>query len=163
MTASLLYRGPSREDLHETYAKRGRTDGSAPVLASASVLVAAPPERVWHVLADPSRWHEADPAIHDVVLSGGVAVDAPFTWRNGRSSIRSQFAVVEVGRELTWTGRSSGANAVHRNVLAAEAGGTRLTSEESMSAPFLGLLFPSAKLEAGLRAWVEGIARASEG
>ena len=164
MPAGLLYRGPTLDELHERWAKAGRVDTDAPVRARSEVVVAAGPDRVWAVLADAARWSTIDPAIHDVELSDGVRVDAPFTWRNGRSRIRSRFAVVEPGHELTWTGTSAGARAVHRHVLTAtEDGGTRLLTEESMAAPLLALLYPSRKLEVGLASWAGAIKAAVEG
>ena len=111
MLGLLFYTGPSLEVLHEEYAKRGRLDPTAAVRASFEVLIEAPVEMVWQVLADPAGWGRADPAIRDVHLDAGVEEDAGFTWKNGNSKIRSRFAVVRPGAEPTWTGVSSGAGA----------------------------------------------------
>jgi len=160
---SLLYRGPALEDLHASYAKDGRTDERAPVRATQSVWVEAAPERVWQVLSDVAGWSVVDPAIHVDELPGGVAVDAPFRWRNGRARIRSRFAVVEPGRELTWTGVSSGARAVHRHVLhPLDGGATLLESDESMAGPFLTLLYGSEKLSQGMAVWLGAVKTAAE-
>jgi len=98
-----------------------------------------------------------------VRLPAGVAVDAPFTWANGRSRIRSRFAVVDAGRELTWTGVSGGARAVHRHVLRPAAGGaTELASEESMAGPLLTLFHDGAKLDRGTAGWLAAVKAAAE-
>ncbi len=164
MATGLLYRGPALDVLHEDYAKRGRVDELAPVAAARSIRVEAPPDRVWRVLAAVAAWPSVDPAITRVELPGGVAVDAPFTWSNGRSRIRSRFAVVDPGRELTWTGVSGGARAVHRHVLRPGTGGaTELASTESMAGPLLTLLYGSAELDQGMLAWLEAVKSAAEG
>jgi uncharacterized protein YndB with AHSA1/START domain len=97
----LLYRGPSIEVLHQQYAKRERIDSRAPVTAAYEVEIDAPVQRVWDLLADPMAWPSFAPEVHDVHLDGPVAVDTDFTWANGRSHMKSRFAVVDPGREIT--------------------------------------------------------------
>jgi uncharacterized protein YndB with AHSA1/START domain len=159
----LLYRGPSIEVLHQRYAKRERIDSRAPVTAAHEVEIHAPVQRVWDLLADPMAWPSFAPEVHGVHLDGPVAVDTRFTWANGRSRMKSRFAVVEPGREITWTGVSSGFKAVHRHLLEATGdGATRVRSEESMAGPLLVLFYGSAKLQAGIEAWLAGLKRAAE-
>jgi uncharacterized protein YndB with AHSA1/START domain len=159
----LLYRGPSIDVLHEQYAKQERIDLRAPVTAAYEVEIDAPLQRVWDLLGNPLAWPSFAPEVHDVHLDGPVAADTRFTWSNGRARMRSRFAVVDRGREITWTGVSSGAKAVHRHLL--EAAGdttTRVRSEESMAGPLLVLLYSSAKLQAGLEQWLTGLKAAAE-
>jgi uncharacterized protein YndB with AHSA1/START domain len=159
----LLYRGPSIEVLHEQYAKRERIDTRAPVTAAYEVQIDAPVQRVWDLLADPQAWPWFAPEVHDVQLDGPVAADTRFTWANGRARMRSRFAVVDPGREITWTGVSSGAKAVHRHLLEATGdGATRVRSEESMAGPLLVLFYGSAKLQAGMERWLSGLKTAAE-
>lgn len=164
MFGKLFYTGPSIDSLHAEYAKKGRIDPRAPVSAKQEVIINAPAGRVWSVLSDPAGWPLIDEAIHDVELDGPVTEDTRFDWSNGKARMKSRFAVVDPERELTWTGTSMGAKAVHRHVLTADGDGrTRLLSEESMAGPFLTLLFPSSKLAAGMDNWLDGIrARAEE-
>jgi uncharacterized protein YndB with AHSA1/START domain len=159
----LLYRGPSIEVLHEQYAKRERIDTRAPVSAAYEVEIDAPVQRVWGLLGDPLAWPRFAPEVHDVHLDAPVAADTRFTWANGRSRMKSRFAVVEPGREITWTGVSSGFKAVHRHLLEATGpGSTRVRSEESMAGPLLPLVYGSAKLQAGLETWLDGLKAAAE-
>jgi uncharacterized protein YndB with AHSA1/START domain len=159
----LLYRGPSIEVLHEQYAKREHIDPRAPVTAAYEVEIDAPVERVWGLLSDPRAWSSFAPEVHDVHLDGPVVADTRFTWTNGRSRMRSRFAVVDRDREITWTGVSSGFKAVHRHLLEATGpGSTRVRSEESMAGPLLSLFFGSAKLQAGMETWLDGLKAAAE-
>lgn len=163
MLKELLYRGPSIEALHRDYAKQGRIDDQAPVTTTYEVHVNAPLQRVWTLLSTPEGWHAFDPAIHDVHLDAPVIADTPFTWVNGRTRIRSRFAIVDPDRELTWTGVASGAKVVHRHLLAAtDDGGTRVRCEESMAGPGLVLFYGSAKLQAGLRKWLTALKAGAE-
>jgi len=159
----LLYRGPSIEALHQQYAKRERIDSRAPVTAAYEVEIDAPVQRVWDLLADPLAWPSFAPEVHDVHLDAPAAVDTRFTWANGRSRIKSRFAVVDPGREITWTGVSSGFKAVHRHLLEATSdGATRVRSEESIAGSLLVLFYSSAKLQAGIEAWLTGLKTAAE-
>jgi hypothetical protein len=159
----LFYRGPVADVLYDDYARRGRIDDAAPVVASHEVLVDAPVNRVWVALSRPEAWPSVDPDIHAVHVDGGVVEGARFSWRNGRTRLSSRFAVVDPGRELTWTGSALGAKVVHRHVLApAGAAGTRLYSEESMAGLMIVLLFSSTKLDAALAKWLTAIASAAQ-
>ena len=159
----LLYRGPSLQVLHEQYAKRGHIDERAAVTASHCVCIDAPPRQVWQVLSTAAAWPEVSPDISAVDLPGGVAPDAAFTWVNGSARINSQFAIVEPLRELTWTGASSGARAVHRNVLSPlNDHQTQLQSEESMAGPLLTLFYNSNKLSSALQGWLMAVKAAAE-
>lgn len=163
MLHQLLYRGPSIETLHQAYAKQQRIDDQAPVTTTYEVHIGAPIQRVWELLSDPPGWPRFDPAIHDVRLDAAVATDTPFTWTNGRTRIRSRFAVVDPGRELTWTGVSSGFKVVHRHLLApTDDGGTRVHCEESMAGPLLVLFYNNAKMQAALKQWLIALKTAAE-
>lgn len=156
--------GPSRHALHHGYAKKGRIDENSPIQAVREVRD-APLHRVWELLVDAERWGQLDPAIHDVRLAPDVAEDASFTWANGAARMKSRFAVVPPDTELTRTGVSLGARAVHRHVLTPTAGdATVLRSEESVSGPVLALFgVTSAKLQVGLDTWLGAIKTAAEG
>jgi uncharacterized protein YndB with AHSA1/START domain len=159
----LLYRGPSIEALHQDYAKQGHIDERTPVAATYEIHINAPVQRVWELLANPPGWPSFAPDIHDVQLDAPVAADTRFTWANGRTRIKSRFAVVDPGRELTWTGVSSGFKVVHRHLLDATSDrATRLRCEESMAGPLLVLFYDSAKLQAGLKTWLTSLKTAAE-
>lgn len=133
MLKSLLYTGPSLQNLHATYAKQGRIDTAAAIQSHAEILIYAP-----------------------------VAPDATFTWKSGPSTIKSTFAVVEPEKELTWTGISFGAKAVDRHTLEATDGGTRLFTEESMAGPFVILFFNSQKLRTSQQAFLAALKQLAE-
>jgi hypothetical protein len=72
--SSLFYAGPSITRLHQDYAKQGRIDERAPVTATCEVVISAPVQRVWEMIASPAGWPVFDPAVHDVAR-GVAAVD----------------------------------------------------------------------------------------
>jgi hypothetical protein len=57
----------------------------------------------------------------------------------------------------------SGSKAVHRHLLQATSdGSTRVRSEESIAGPLLVLFYSSAKLQAGIETWLNGLKAAAE-
>ena len=160
---SLFYAGPSITQLHQQYAKQGRIDERAPVTAACEVVISAPVQRVWELITAPAGWPAFDPAVHDVAIDGPAAVDLAFTWAKGRSSFTSRFAVLDSGREVTWTGKALWLKVVHRHLLSAtDGGGTRVRCEESMSGLMLGLIYNGAKLEADLVTWLNALKAGAE-
>jgi uncharacterized protein YndB with AHSA1/START domain len=163
MASKLWYRGPSLDTLHEDYAKHGRIDEVAPVRSTCEVEIDAPVATVWDLLSRPAAWPTWDSDIHDVTADAPTAVDAPFVWSSGRSRMRSRFAVVDPAREITWTGVSSGAKAVHRHLLDAPAPDrTIVRCEESMAGTLLGLFYDSDKMHGTLEAWLAALKTAAE-
>ena len=159
----LFYTGPSTDVLYEDYARRGRIDDLAPISARCETIIDAPTERVWELLSQPQRWEQFASDVRDVRLDDGVVEGGRFTWRNGRAKLSSRFAVVNPGRELTWTGTALGSKAVHRHLLTpANDDQTRLATEESMAGPLLVLFFSSAKLHASLTTWLAAITAAAQ-
>lgn len=154
MTPRLLYLGPDFATLHEQYAKRSRIDDRSPVTSTANIAVDAPADQVWAVLSDLSGWHAWHSRFHVLEL-GDVKPDATMRWRLGQARIRSTFAVVNPGRELTWTGRVLGYKAVDQHLLRPlDADRTLVTISESLSGPLVSLLFRPAALRAAHERWL---------
>ncbi len=163
MMLNLLYRGPAIRKLHEEYAKKRILDEKAQVRAVAKISIAAPVEKAWKLISEINGWPSWNAAVREVRVDGEVAVDTTFTWVSGKSRIRSTLAVVDPLNEISWSGVSAGVKAVHHNTLERAQDGTVLvTSRESMSMPFLPLIFSSAKLHAGLNDWLTALKRAAE-
>src|SRR5215467_3564379 len=76
MLQQMLYRGPSRQMLHEGYAKHGRIDDQAPITTSSDVVIDAPLDRVWAQLINLPAWPTITPSIRDVRLESVIEVDA---------------------------------------------------------------------------------------
>lgn len=110
MLRQMLYRGPSRQVLHEGYAKHGRIDDQAPITSSSAIVIEAPVDHVWARLINLPAWPTITPSIRDVRLESVIEVDAYFTMRLYNFPVRAQFAVVQPSRELTWTGCRCGSS-----------------------------------------------------
>ncbi|GLV52277.1 hypothetical protein TBS_28420 [Thermobispora bispora] len=162
MAVTLFHRGPSLAALHDEYAARGRIDHEAPVRSSSGTVVAAPAERVWAIMADVASWPSWASNLQVLEL-GEVRPGETFRWRLGPVTIRSRFARVDPGRELTWTGTFFWYRAVDRHVLEPPGDGTtRVTIEESLAGPLLPLLYGEARLRANHERWLAELKAVAE-
>ena len=89
---------------------------------------------------------------------GAVRPGAPMRWKLGGLTMRSTFAVVTPGRELTWTGRFLGYKAVDQHLPEPAGNGhTTVTIRESLAGPLLPLLYRPAQLQAGQQQWLTAL------
>jgi uncharacterized protein YndB with AHSA1/START domain len=93
-----------------------------------SIDIAAPPERVWAVMADVERWHEWTASITSVELLDGEPIGVGKRARVVQPRLRPavfEVTTLEPGRGFTWRTHSGGlaADAGHRIV--PTAGGSR--------------------------------------
>jgi carbon monoxide dehydrogenase subunit G len=159
----MRYRGPSLDELHDRYAKDRRIDRDAPIIGEHQMRIGAPIKRVWGLVSDPDRWPAIDPAISDVRVEGPVAPDTRFVWRNGSAKLRSRFAIVDPLREVSWTGSSMGARAVHRYTFeSVGASSTVVRTEESMAGKLIAVFYSSDKLCEALVSWLDAVRMAAE-
>jgi uncharacterized protein YndB with AHSA1/START domain len=104
---------------------------SAPAVASAELVIAAPIETVWDVISDIDQWPRWNPAITEAALRGGLQPGSTFRWKAGPGSITSTLREVNPPRVLGWTGKTFGINAIHVYQLEPDAGGTLVRTAES--------------------------------
>lgn len=158
----LLYNGPSFRELHEEYAKKGRIDGRAQIIASASIDINASAEKVWQKLIDVAAYPSFDNNF-SAVKTSEIAVDQPLSFKIKGFPIHATIAVAEPLREFSWTGKSLWTKAVDRHVIEKlDSNRTRLYIEESLAGAFVPLMFSAKQLEQQHQKWLEGIKQAIE-
>lgn len=143
----LFYSGPSLTDLHENYAKKSRVDEQAGSLSKDSVDIKADAATVWDILHDVATWPTFNKLVSAVTLPDGVAVDAKGSFKLNGFPVSFTFAVVDPGRELTWTGSSLWTKAVDQLVIERLTDATsRLHLNESLAGAFVPWMSSSARL-----------------
>ncbi|QZY29502.1 SRPBCC family protein [Nocardioides coralli] len=103
-----------------------------------SVVIAAPPERVWAVLVDVERWPSLIPTVDSVerLDAGPLAVGARTRLRQPRLP-EAVWTVTELteGSSFTWESHSPGATVVASHVVEPHADGSRLRLSVTMTGP----------------------------
>jgi hypothetical protein len=106
-------------------------DHNAPAVARAETVVEAPPDAVWRLIADIDSWPAWNPDVRSARLEGELAPGSTFRWKAGPGTIVSTLQSVAPEREIGWSGRTMGIEALHVYRLEQVGDGTRVVSEES--------------------------------
>jgi uncharacterized protein YndB with AHSA1/START domain len=106
-------------------------DERAPVVGAREIVIAAPPETVWDVLAAIEGWPSWNPDVKWASVDGEIAEGTQFRWKTGPGTVTSTLQRVEPPRLIAWTGRTFGIDAVHVWRLEPRDGTTLVRTEES--------------------------------
>lgn len=110
---------------------------------STSVDIAAPPDRVWDVIIDISRWHEWTPSITSITRldEGPLAIGSTVVIRQpGLPPARWKVSAIEPNRSFTWVSRGPGFQSIARHSVEQTASGSRATLSIELKGLFGGLL-----------------------
>ena len=141
----------------------GAIQQDAPVKATVTMQIAAPPAKVWELLIDAPAWPNWCPQIESVHAPGELEMGTQFIWKSGGTAIRSEVHLLEPDRRLSWTGMASPARAIHVwELKATPDGGTLVTVKESMNGPLMTWLYSSDKLAASETLWLTALKQAAE-
>lgn len=88
-------------------------DRQAPVFAEGSIEIASSPERLWDLMADLEGWPRWNGDVKEIAVEGPLAEGTVFRWKGGNARIVSTLRVVDRPREIAWTGRTFGIDAIH--------------------------------------------------
>jgi uncharacterized protein YndB with AHSA1/START domain len=111
-------------------------DRDAPAIAEGEVVIAAPPETVWSVMADLSSWPIWNAGVKSMSFDGRLEPHSEFRWKSGGARLVSTLQVVDPPKEISWTGQTMGIHAVHVFHFEPVEDGTLARSAES----FRGLI-----------------------
>jgi carbon monoxide dehydrogenase subunit G len=107
-----------------------------------SIVIAAPPERVWAVLVDVERWPERIPTVDSVerLDDGPLAVGTRTRLKQPRLS-PAVWTVTELtdGTSYTWESKSSGVTVIASHDVEPHPDGSRLTLALTVSGPMAGI------------------------
>jgi uncharacterized membrane protein len=158
----ILWLNGRNENL-EDLARAGGTQRSAPIQASAQIVINAPAEKVWRVLTDVNGWPRWQSSIESAAISGAVERGSTFLWSTGGAHINSKIALVEPETRIAWTGSAMNAQAVHVWRLVRLPGNkTRVETDESMSGILLTLFYSSRQLQESDQLWLERLKQEAE-
>jgi hypothetical protein len=118
-------------------------DQTAPVVAAEEMVIHAPVELVWQIMADIACWPRWNPEIQRVILHGPIRPATEFEWQAGGLFIRSRLEELSAPNRIGWTGRTRGIHAVHVWSFEQRAEGTYVRTEESFTGLIARLLAKS--------------------
>lgn len=125
----------------------------APVIESQSIVVDAAADRVWEVLTSIDRWPEWQTSVSEAALHGPVEQGTAFSWKAAGLSFESKIHTCIEKKAFGWTGKTTGARAIHNWHFEEFEGKTTVHVEESLHGLFPRLLAASFRksLKKGMR------------
>ena len=147
----------------DSLAARGLIDESAPVKATAQVVIQAPPTKIWGLLTNIKDWSRWQPDISPVAIEAAPAVPVPFIWSTGGMTIHSTIRLMNADRTIGWTGRAFHIHAIHLWTLSPQPDGRVLVeTRESMDGWLVDRFYSSRELQETDTKWLEYLKKAAE-
>jgi uncharacterized protein YndB with AHSA1/START domain len=137
----------------------------APLVAHKKILIQATPDVVWSIHTDINAWKEWQPDISRSNFDGVLSNGSIFIWNSGGFTITSTLQEIVPQERIAWTGKALGSQARHIWTLKPQAGGTLVTTEESMEGwliSIMKILMPNF-LDKSLDVWVKALKNKAEG
>lgn len=153
---------PSDNTLFEL-GRNQQIQNDAPVKASSDMLIHAPVDRVWSLLANAQNWPRWQHDVTQVSIEGPLRQDVSFAWQAGDASIHSHVVLFMPDKALAWTGSASIAKALHVWTLTSVGPDTtRVVCRESMDGFLLARFYSSAELQTSIDHWMNNLKVAAE-
>lgn len=155
-------------DLSETdrdkLAAAGSIAANAPVIASGTIVIAAPVGKVWKILTDIKEWPTWAPEVERTAIESGPADNVNFSWSTGGTAIHSTIRRFdESAHVIAWTGRAFTIHAVHVWSLSVLPDGrTLVQTRESMDGWLISLFYSSSRLQETHRLWLARLKQTAE-
>lgn len=144
-------------------AHEGHIESSAPVQNESRIVIAAPRERVWNLLASVNAWPAWEKEVESVEAPQELREGTDFVWKTNGTKIRSHIALIQKPAMLAWTGTASTAHAVHVwELQSLPDGKTLVITRESMSGFLVSTFYPSARLRQTHESWLQALKTAAE-
>jgi uncharacterized protein YndB with AHSA1/START domain len=156
VTLLFIFHTRSVDDEVDRHARVGLIQSDAPIKASLTEVIDAPPEKVWRVLTSIDDWPRWQPGIPQARLQGPLSPGVKFNWSTGKLHIESKIVLLDPGTRIAWTGSAMMVKAVHVWALAGEPGNkTLVTMNESLSGPLLTWFYTARELEYTDKDWLD--------
>lgn len=138
---------------------------SAPAVATHELLINAPGQKVWSLVAEIDRWPSWNPAVKRAKLNGTFEVGTTFNWKAGGISIVSTLQEIDPTAKLVWTGKAIGTRAIHVWSLQNTPAGVLVRTSESFEGWLVSLMRKAMQknLDESLVSWLNELKRRAEG
>lgn len=111
-------------------------DSTASLTAKKEMIINAPVERIWKIQSDINNWPKWQKDVSYARLQGRLAKGTVFKWKAMGMNITSELQEVNNNKEIGWSGKSIGMNAVHNWKFEKQGNKTKVITEESLSGWF---------------------------
>jgi len=104
----------------------------APVVSSSEIIITAPLDNVWETLTEIRKWPNWQSSVTEVDFEGSLYEGLEFTWKADGITFKSKIHTMKPKTMFGWTGRTTGAYAIHNWTLSPQDNLTIVKVEESL-------------------------------
>lgn len=136
-------------------ANKGKINDKAPMIVRREIVIDAPVEKVWEILADIGEWPEWYTGTAIRKRPKKFEANHYFYWKQGGVKIRSRLVKVEKPNILTWVGRVSWLKSIQ--VWQFQEVGpkkTKVKADESLEGAWISRFTTLEKLNKELNLWL---------
>lgn len=129
---------------------------SAPAIATHELLIKAPAQKIWSLVAEIDHWPNWNPAVKSAKLNGSFGIGTTFNWKSGGITIVSTLQEIQMMTKLVWTGNAIGIHAIHVWSFQSTSDGVLVRTSESFEGWLVKLMRKSMQrtLDESLVAWL---------
>ena len=143
-------------------AKEGRINENASIKDQHSIIINAPIDKVWEILADLSNWPTWNEDISKVVVNGDLEEGSRFSWVYNGNKINAEIQLLKEPNELAWSGKARWVKEIYVWQLESDENQTIVTLSASLSGSFTIFVNSHQKVYRELIQWVECLKKAAE-
>ena len=132
------------------------TNRSAPAIATHELLIKAPAQKIWSLVAEIDHGPSWNPAVKSAKLNGSFDIGTTFNWKSGGIIIVSTLQEIQTMTKLVWTGNAIGTRAIHVWSFQSTSDGVLVRTSESFEGWLVTLMRKSMQrtLDESLVAWL---------
>jgi len=136
----------------------------APVVSSSEIIIKASLDSVWETLTEIREWPNWQSSVTQVDFSGLLHEGLEFTWKADGITFKSKIHTMQPKTMFGWTGRTTGAYAIHNWTLSEQDKTTTVKVEESLQGllPTLFRNYFQKRLDKGILKNLQELQLASE-
>jgi hypothetical protein len=138
---------------------------SAPAIATHELLIKAPAQKIWSLVAEIDNWPNWNPAVKSAKLNGSFDIGTTFNWKSCGIPIVSTLQEIQPTTKLIWTGKAIGTRAIHVWLFQPMPDGCVLVrTSESFNGWLVNIMRKSMQktLDESLIAWLNQLKRRAE-
>lgn len=144
-------------------AAQGKTDPGAPLQTTQQIIINAPANKIWALLANPQAWPGWNSMIAQTSAPSTLQNGSLFSYDTDGMSIHAAVRRFIPSQALAWTGDVLNFHAIQTWTLTPRPGGaTLVATSESVNGFMISFFFSRAQMERDDQSWLEKLKAAAE-
>lgn len=148
---------------NDTLAAQDQLRADAPLQTQQSIIINAPPAKIWAILVNIDAWPGWQPYISQAASDYVVQNGAVFSWTTGGTAMNCVIRRFIPSQSLGWTGSVLNFHVIHLwDLSPLPDGTTEVTERESINGFLVGLFYSNGALARSDALWLQALKKKAE-